>query len=480
MKPNDFEILDNMSEIILIEDEIGNIKYANQAFCRCFGITAQDAADMSIFDFIIPEDRDTCNVEKIVTPDQPDYIIEGRSKRADGKIVWIQYVGRAYFDEEDNRTGFQEVGIDITKWKEKIEESARELVKANEKLVELSSDISDGQKNSGRLIHNGTFIAAHQFTDIYTSNPKMKVLIAYAKAVAAGDATILIEGESGTGKELFAQAIHNASKRANGPFVAVNCGVIPAELIGSEFFGYVEGAFTGASKGGKPGKFETASGGTLFLDEIGEMPLAQQVALLRVLETRTVSRIGDDKVIPVDVRIVCATNKDLFEEVKQGRFRTDLYYRLNVINLKIPPLRDRKEDIFLLIGAFIKKYGDHRFDKENAFSDERLIALYNHDWPGNVRELQNIVERLIYVPKGDMDSFFETAIRGLKKEAVQPKVVDFVYQPAQGTERDEKQQIEHYLSQFEGNISMVARKMQISRNTLYKRIRKYNIQYKRR
>lgn len=480
MKPNDFEILDNMSEIILIEDEIGNIKYANQAFCRCFGVTAQDAADMSIFDFIIPEDRDTCNVEKIVTPKQPDYIIEGRSKRADGKIVWIQYVGRAYFDEEDNRTGFQEVGIDITKWKEKIEESARELVKANEKLVELSSDINREQKTLGKAIYNGTFIAAHQFTDIYTSNPKMKVLITYAKAVAAGDATILIEGESGTGKELFAQAIHNASKRANGPFVAVNCGVIPAELIGSEFFGYVEGAFTGASKGGKPGKFETASGGTLFLDEIGEMPLAQQVALLRVLETRTVSRIGDDKVIPVDVRIVCATNKDLFEEVKKGRFRTDLYYRLNVINLKIPPLRERKEDIFLLIGAFIKKYGEQRFEKEKIFSDERLIALYNHDWPGNVRELQNIVERLIYVPKGDIDSFFETAIRGLKREDVQAKAMDLIYQPRQGTEHDEKLQIENYLSQFEGNISMVARKMQISRNTLYKRIRKYNIQYKRR
>lgn len=478
MKPNDFEILDNMSEIILIEDEVGNIKYANQTFCRCFGVTAQEASYMSIFDFIIPEDRNACNVEKIVTPKQPDYIIEGRSKRADGKIIWIQYVGRAYFDEKDRRTGFKEVGIDITKWKEKIEESTRELVKTNEKLVEFHPDIRGGQKTFGKALHNGTFIAAHQFSDIYTSNPKMKVLITYAKAVAAGDATILIEGESGTGKELFAQAIHNASKRANGPFVAVNCGVIPAELIGSEFFGYVEGAFTGASKGGKPGKFETASGGTLFLDEIGEMPLAQQVALLRVLETRTVSRIGDDKVIPVDVRIVCATNKDLFEEVRKGRFRTDLYYRLNVINLKIPPLRERKEDIFLLIGAFIKKYGDHLFDKKQIFSDERLIALYNHDWPGNVRELQNIVERLIYVPKGDMDSFFETAIRGLKREEAQSRYMDFIYQPGQGVEQDEKQQIENYLNQFEGNISMVARRMQISRNTLYKRIRKYNIQYK--
>ncbi len=166
-------------------------------------------------------------------------------------------------------------------------------------------------------------------------------------------------------------------------------------MIGSEFFGYVEGAFTGASKGGRPGKFEMASGGTLFLDEIGEMPLSQQVALLRVLETRTVSRIGDDKQIPVDVRIICATNKNLYEEVKEKRFRSDLYYRLNVINLHIPPLRERKEDIYLLIGSFIKKYGSHRFDRENAFTDERLMAFYEYDWPGNVRELQNVVERLI-------------------------------------------------------------------------------------
>jgi len=281
-----------------------------------------------------------------------------------------------------------------------------------------------------------------------------------------------MEGESGTGKEMFAQAIHNASKRANGPFVAINCGVIPAELIGSEFFGYAEGAFTGASKGGKPGKFETASGGTLFLDEIGEMPLTQQVALLRVLETKKVSRIGDDKEIPVDVRIVCATNKDLHREVREGRFRSDLYYRLNVINIQIPPLRERKEDIYLLIGAFIKKYGSHRFDREKTFSDKKLMALYEYDWPGNVRELQNVVERLIYIPMEDNDeTFFEYLIKDFG---------DRTATAAYDSEKDEKirtekDQILSLMEKCEGNISMVARKMEISRNTLYKKLKKYNL-----
>lgn len=469
MKPKDFEVLDNMAEIVLIENEVGIIKYVNQAFCKCHGITAEEAVGRSCFDFIIPEDREICNMESIVTPENPYYRIEGRSKRVDGKIIWLQYVGRAYFDEDGNRTEFQEIAVDITRWKEKIEESAKELAKTTNWIGEMGPELYTKEQTLKMDSRSGKFPAMHRFSDIYTSNAKMKTLVAYARAVAAGNATILIEGESGTGKELFAQAIHNASKRANGPFVAINCGVIPAELIGSEFFGYVEGAFTGASKGGRPGKFEMASGGTLFLDEIGEMPLAQQVALLRVLETRTVSRIGDDKQIPVDVRIICATNKNLYDEVKEKRFRGDLYYRLNVINLHIPPLRQRKEDIYLLIGHFIKKYGAHRFDKEKAFSDEKLIAFYEYDWPGNVRELQNVVERLIYMPKDGIDDFFESLLGDSERKRVE--------QEKQHKREEEESMLIRLMGEYEGNISMVARKMQISRNTLYKKLKKYNIRH---
>ena len=222
----------------------------------------------------------------------------------------------------------------------------------------------------------------------------MKETIEVARMAARSSSNVLIEGESGTGKELFAQAIHNASKRSAGPFVAVNCGAIPRELIASELFGYSEGAFTGAKKGGNPGKFELADGGTLFLDEIGDMPLEQQVALLRVIQEKSVSRIGSNQVIPVDVRIICATNKNLLELMQTGRFRQDLYYRLNVINLRILPLRERKEDIPVLFQHFLQQMNQ----EGNQLSQQDVIEhLLSYDWPGNVRELQNVVERFVHL-----------------------------------------------------------------------------------
>ena len=461
-QPKAFEILDNMAEIVMIENEAGKLKYVNKAFCGCHGVTAEEAVGKSCFDFILPEDREVCNMEKVVTPENPNYRIEGRSKRADGTIIWLQYVGRDYFDDQGKLTEFQEIGVDITNWKKKIEDSARELIKTSKWIDEIGQSVGGRQKEPKSEMDSRLFPALYRFSDIDTSNRKMKTLITYARAVAAGDATILIEGESGTGKELFAQAIHNASRRARGPFVAINCGAVPGELIGSEFFGYAEGAFTGASKGGKPGKFEMASGGTLFLDEIGEMPLSQQVTLLRVLETRTVSRIGDIRQIPVDVRIICATNKSLYKEVKEKRFRRDLYYRLNVIHLQIPPLRERKEDLDLLIKRFLEKHGASYFNLENLFTEERKKAFYEYDWPGNVRELQNVIERLLYMPCGRSDA-------GILPE---PLSIEAEKETA---EQAEEEMLHRLMGEYEGNISMVARKMQISRNTLYKKLRKYDI-----
>ena len=193
--------------------------------------------------------------------------------------------------------------------------------------------------------------ASFRFENIITGNRTMQELIDNAKMAASNTSNVLIEGESGTGKELFAQAIHNSSQRSKEPFIAINCGAIPRDLIGSELFGYAEGAFTGARKGGNPGKFELASGGTVFLDEIGDMPLEQQAALLRVIQEKSITRIGGTQAIPVDVRIICATNKDLQTEMHHGRFRKDLYYRLNVILLRFR-LRERKEDIRLLVNHF--------------------------------------------------------------------------------------------------------------------------------
>lgn len=461
---------DNLSEIVLIEDPVGNIKYVNKAFCDCHGVSQEEAIGRSCFDFIIPEDRERCTMHNVVTPENSSYRIEGRSKRVDGKIIWIQYVGKAFFSEEGELLEFQELGVDITQWKEKIAEKTKELEKANEQLnrpkISVAETKVSGGKNSSR--RNA---AIYKFSDIITANPKLIGQKTYAEAVADGECSVLIEGESGTGKELFAQAIHNGSRRVNGPFVAVNCGAIPTELISSEFFGYEEGAFTGAARGGKAGKFEQASGGTLFLDEIGEMPMAQQVALLRVLETKSVTRVGGNKEIPIDIRIVCATNRDLLDEINQNRFRRDLYYRLNIINIKIPPLRQRREDIYLLIGYFIKRFGSNSFAKRAAFSDEQLIRLYNYDWPGNVRELQNAVERMRFRPEETVDEILGT---------MQSQTLG-VDKKTKGELKDkgktgEQEALEEALELCEGNISMVARKLGISRKTVYKRMEKYHIQ----
>jgi PAS domain S-box-containing protein len=243
--------------------------------------------------------------------------------------------------------------------------------------------------------------ARFRFRDIVTNSLTMQEMIRLARQAAMSNGNIIIEGESGTGKEMFAQAIHNSSNRNQGPFVAVNCGAIPRELVGSELFGYMEGAFTGAKKGGKPGKFELASGGTIFLDEIGDMPLEQQITLLRVVQERTITRIGGNRLIPVDVRIICATNKNLFHEVTQGNFRKDLYYRLNVINLHIPPLRERREDILLLFNYFLHKLDKSGFHSFNTVEPAVLEFLLKYDWPGNVRELQNVTERIIYLAAQD-------------------------------------------------------------------------------
>ncbi|WP_027717254.1 sigma-54 interaction domain-containing protein [Desulfovirgula thermocuniculi] len=237
--------------------------------------------------------------------------------------------------------------------------------------------------------------ARYTFADIVGNSPAIRQCIQQARQVAATDSTVLLCGETGTGKELFAQAIHHASRRSRGPFVALNCGAIPATLVESQLFGYEAGAFTGASRSGQPGVFEQAHGGTLFLDEISEMELEMQSRLLRVLQEREVVRIGGKKAIAVDVRIIASTNKDLWQLVASGRFRQDLYYRLNVVDLRIPPLRERIEDIPLLIHHFMERFRRHFATFVRDISGEALECLMRYPWPGNVRELQNCIERVM-------------------------------------------------------------------------------------
>ena len=248
--------------------------------------------------------------------------------------------------------------------------------------------------------HRQGFVAKHTFQDIRRTSSALEQTIRIAKEFSTAEANILIRGETGTGKELFAQSIHNTSPRRNGPFVAINCAALPDNILESELFGHVEGAFTGAMKGGKAGFFEIAHRGTLFLDEIGDISPKLQGQLLRVLQEHEIIRVGGDTVIPVDVRVITATNKDLSSEVQQGAFREDLFYRLNVMQIEIPPLRDRREDIPVLCDYYLDYYNKAFARNIEKVDPDFMRELLLYDWKGNVRELKNIFERCFLLSPG--------------------------------------------------------------------------------
>ena len=288
-----------------------------------------------------------------------------------------------------------------------------------------------------------------------------------ARKASEGNSNVLLLGESGSGKDIFAQSIHNASKRKRGPFVALNCAAIPRELISSELFGYVEGAYTGAKRGGKPGKFELANGGTVFLDEIGEMPLELQTTLLRVLESRTITRVGGTETIPVDVRIISATNQDLSSAIRLGHFRQDLFYRLNVFSISMVPLRNRKSDIPLLVNHFLKAISVKLNKNVKGVSPEVIALLCKYSWPGNIRELQNVIERAINICDGAekiLPEHLSRELFGQKKPEV-----------SKSKEQYETDLIHTLMAQYNRNLSRVAGAMGIARTTLYRKIRKYNL-----
>lgn len=301
------------------------------------------------------------------------------------------------------------------------------------------------------------------FDDIIGSSPAIEKTKRLCATAAQADFNVLLQGKSGTGKELFAQAIHSESNRSSGPFIAVNCGAIPENLIESEFFGYEGGTFTGASKEGKLGKFELANGGTIFLDEIGDMPKNLQISLLRVLQEREITRIGGYKPIPIDVRVIAATNKNLSEEVKKGNFREDLYWRLNVITIDIPTLKERKNDIIELLEYFITKYSNGRPFKAKLHPDTKNI-LKNYDWPGNVRELENLAKRLLVFVDGD--EILPTHLPDYMRD--KPIEADITDKNTIGDA--ENQLIQRTLEENNYNVSLTARKLGISRNTIYNRM----------
>jgi len=291
-----------------------------------------------------------------------------------------------------------------------------------------------------------------------------------AEQVAPTDSTVLIQGESGTGKEVIARYIHNLSERADGPFLSINCGALPETLLESELFGHVKGSFTGAVRD-KQGLFAAARGGTFFMDEVGEMPASLQIKLLRVLQEREVIPVGATEAIPVDVRIIAATNRDLEEEVRRGNFRADLFYRLNVIALELPALRDRKEDLLQLMETFLQDLASERDAEPKALSAEAMDAVMVYDWPGNVRELQNALEHAVVLTRGELidPGALPERITRRKKE---PLVADRV-QPNPSLEVVERAYIMWVLQAEGGNKTRAAEVLGIDPSTLYRKLSRY-------
>ena len=325
------------------------------------------------------------------------------------------------------------------------------------------------------------FTARYTFDSIIGTSTPMHHVIEIGRMAAQSDSNVLILGESGTGKELLAQSIHNASDRANGPFIAINCGSLPKGLIESELFGYEGGAFTGASKEGQPGKFELAAGGTIFLDEIGDMPLELQTTLLRVLQTREVVRIGGRQPKKIDVRIMAATNVNLSESVQNKSFRNDLYYRLNVLSITIPPLRERKDDIPVLIDRFIQVYNQSMRKAITGLTPQALNHMITYHWPGNVRELENVIERALNLAQSNLITEAELPQEILIK--TQPLTAKAIltnrYLPAESGKSKEENRIIAVLEQEEGNITNASVTLGIPKRTLYRKLQKYNIDVNR-
>lgn len=316
--------------------------------------------------------------------------------------------------------------------------------------------------------------AKYDWENIVGGSEKMLQAKYMARRAAQTNSNVLLLGESGTGKELFAHAIHNGSGRSDSPFVKVNCAAIPSELLESELFGYEEGAFTGARKGGKVGKFELANGGSIFLDEIGDMPMEMQAKILRVLQEKEVERIGGNKPFGIDVRVIAATNKNLKGLVDAGKFREDLYYRLNVMTIEIPPLRERCGDLKDLVGILLKKLANQLGKCVNRVSSEAMEHLAAHRWPGNVRELENVLERAINLTDTDTIQPVHLPVYITQKSK---KVNESPIIPLDDLVGDvEREAIKRCLEYTGGNKLKTAELLNISRSSLYDKIKKYRLE----
>ncbi|MBT9171634.1 MAG: Acetoin dehydrogenase operon transcriptional activator AcoR [Syntrophomonadaceae bacterium] len=430
------KIIASMAEGVIAVNEKGEVTQINHACCQLLGFSENRALNQDIYILLGPQN----NLLK--------KIIAQKEEVTDQQISIYNLYSR------------QKIQCTVTS--RQIKADYNEL----QGKVLLLSELKRTRKLVQQILRNQ---AHFTFDCIIGSNEKFMRSIDHAKAAAESTSNVLLLGESGTGKEMFAQAIHNNSDRKEGPFLAINCSGIPRDLIGSELFGYAEGAFTGAKKGGNPGKFELADGGTLFLDEIGDMPLELQSVLLRVIEEKRIMRIGSSEPISVDVRIISATNKNLWLEANKGNFRDDLFYRLNVLTINIVPLRERKDDIINLAAYFLHKLANQQQKPINNIAPDAREILLSYGWPGNVRQLQNIMERIVNTIKtGTITAdIIPDEIKEVKHLTEQPSS----HQDCETG--NEKIIIADLLKKYNNNLSKVAVELNIARTTLYRKLKKH-------
>lgn len=469
------QVFNNAYEALVIVDTEGYITEFNHAYEECLGLEAEDVIGRHVTDVI-----DNTRLHLI-------------AKSGEAEIGHLQNIQGE--DMITSRIPLEDNGELIGVAGKILFEDIREL-KAMARRLEIIEDELDQYKNELKRREQ----AKYTFSSIITRNEQMQYLKDIAKNCASSSSTVLLIGESGTGKEMFAHAIHKAGVRKYGAFVGVNCAAIPENLLESELFGYEEGAFTGARAEGKPGKFELADGGTIFLDEITSMSMEMQAKILRVLQEKEIHRVGGTETKQIDMRVIAATNKDIESLVAEGKFRQDLYYRLNVIRLQIPPLRDRKEDIPLLADHILSELAERLNKDTRELSPRALELLDEYDWPGNVRELYNFLERAVNLSSGqsikpehlpeilaDFSSREDiarsephTPHRKNRFECDELETVrnaeDEQFDLSREVSRTEKRCIRQALDAADGNKTEAARILGIHRNTLYNKIEKYNLE----
>src|SRR5258707_4289726 len=445
------QITDAIPHNIVVMEPDGTRLYANRAFHEYTGLKPEDVnSDSFHAEKVHPDDLERLNNERQTGLERGEpFEIESRARRKDGLYRWFLVRYSPFRDEQGRLVRWYATGTDIDDRKRREERTQNENLVLREE-IERSS----------------------MFEEIVGSSEGLRQVLTQVSKVAPTDSTVLILGETGTGKELIARAIHNLSKRSTRAFIRVNCAAIPPALVASELFGHEKGSFTGAFQR-RLGRFESADGGTIFLDEVGELPSETQVALLRVLQEREFERVGGSQTVSVDVRVLAATNEDLGAAVAEGTFRQDLFYRLNVFPIRLPALRERVDDIPLLVEYLIDRYAQKAGKKIKNINKGTLDLFQNYDWPGNVRELQNVIERAVILSDGDtfiVDETWLTPVTPKTAASSVPLVANLI--------GHEKEMIETALREAEGLVSGptgAATKLGIPRQTLESKIRKLGI-----